>query len=154
MDKTYRDFKNIVLVVVCVAALGFIGCRSFMDRITPAEVSPHVSAYLGVEHDGLTSLHDAKQKKDAVIIKHRDVQTDLLREAQDDEVAYKDAIVFIEASIAESQALQDLVVGSEDQPFSILGVLAGLTGGAAIGRAMKRKGDLTVEEARAKGATV
>jgi hypothetical protein len=154
MNTTYRDAKNVFLVIICIAALAMIGCRSFVDRFTPAEVAPQVSEYLGVEHQDITSLHDLKRKKDAVVIKHRETQTDLMRMAKDDEVYYEDAITFIQANITEAQRLQDLVVGSEDQPFSILGVLAGFTGGAAIGRALKRRGDLTVDEARAKGATV
>lgn len=153
MANTWRDFKNVVLVMVCMMAVVTIGCRGFVDRITPAELSPQVSKYVGVEDKEIVSLFDAKRIKDQVIIKHRDTQVDLMRQAQDDEVYYQDAITFIQQSINASQEFQDLVVGSEDQPFSILGVLAGLTGGAAIGRALKRKGDLSpaeVEEVVAK----
>lgn len=148
MNPTYRDFKNVVLVVVCMLALIGIGCRGLMDRLTPADLSPHVSGYLDIEHKDLVSLHEATQIKDQVIIKHRNTQTDLLRQAQDDETYYQDAITFVRESIAEAKQLQDLIVGSEDQPFSILGILAGFTGGAAIGRAIKRKGDYSPAEVR------
>jgi hypothetical protein len=147
-DKTYRDFKNIALVLICVLALVCIGCQGLLDRGTPADVHPSVSNYLGVEHKEFTSLYDLKLKQDAIRIKHRDAQTDLLRKAQDDKVQYSDAITFIEGSIEQAQTLQDIAVGSEDQPFSILGVLAGFTGGAAIGRALKRKGDYSAGEVR------
>jgi hypothetical protein len=147
-DKTYRDFRNIVLVLICVLALVCIGCRGLLDRGTPADVHPSVSSYLELEHQEFTSLFDLKLKQDAIRIKHRDVQTDLLREAQDDEVQYSDAITFIETSIEQAQVLQDIAVGSEDQPLSILGLLAGFTGGAAIGRAIKRKGDYSSGEVR------
>jgi len=147
-EHTYRDLKNVVLVVVCILAVAAIGCRGLVDRVTPADQPPAVSRYLGVEHQDFTSLHDLRQKQDEIKIRHRDEQTDLLRAAQDDEVKYSDAISFIESSISDAQSLQDIVVGSEDQPFSVLGVLAGLTGGAAIGRALKRKGDYSPAEVR------
>jgi hypothetical protein len=147
--KTWRDAKNIILVLVCAAAFAVIGCRGLVDRITPAELPPRVSDYLCIENPPeIVSLHDAKRIKDDVVVEHRTTQTDLMRAAEDDETYYQDAIAFIQQSIVEAQEFQDLVVGSEDQPFSVLGVLAGLTGGAAIGRALKRKGDYSPAEVR------
>ena len=159
MNPTYKDAKNIILILVCTLALIGIGCRGFMDRITPADLSPQVSSYLDVEHHSLISLYDAKRFKDQVTIMHREIQILLLRFAQDDKTYYQDAIAFVQSSITEAQAFQDLVVGSEDQPFSILGILAGMTGGAAIGRALKRKGDKSPAEvdevvAKAKASVV
>jgi len=153
MSPTYKDAKNIILVLVCTLALVSIGCRGLMDRVTPTDLSPQVSSYLGIEHNDIVSLYEAKQIKDQVIIAHRDIQTALLQYAQGDKVRYEDAITFVQNSIAASEEFQALVVGDESQPFSILGILAGLTGGAAIGRALKRKGDMSpaeVEEVVAK----
>ncbi len=143
---TWCDLKNIVLVSICILALAAIGCRSLVDRLTPAEMPDQTSQYLGVEHSELVSLHDLKNYKDQVIILHRDTQTDLLRMAQDDDVHFQDVIAFTQQSINQSQQIQDAVVGSEDQPFSLLGVLGGMAGGTAIGRALKRKGDYSPVE--------
>ena len=142
----WRDAKNIVLVVVCVVLFAVIGCGSLLDRVTPADLPVAASDYLGLEPRDLTSLHELKDAEHAIIVQHRDTQTDLLRMAEDDAVMYQDAVSFTQQSIAESQRLQDIVVGASDQPFSILGILAGLTGGAAIGRALKRPGDYSPAE--------
>ena len=98
------------------------------------------------KHYELTNPATLKDTRTVIVIKHRDNQTELLRAAQDDKVKYQDAIGFIEPAIAEAQATQDLVVGSESQPFSILGILGGLGVGGAIGRALKRPGDKSPEE--------
>lgn len=147
MDKTWRDYKNMLLVLVMVACLAVIGCRTMLDAVTPGLMPKRTASYNGDPNAaGLTSLADLKEARSDTIIRHRDTQTDLMRQAEDDKVAYSDALGFIEGNIADSQNLQDTAVGSEDKPFSILGVLAGFTGGAAIGRTLKRKDDFTPEE--------
>lgn len=143
--------KNIswFLVAVCIVSLVLISCRSVLDGITPANINDRSLDYAEVDLNSLgliPSLADAKRVRTEIVIGHRDVQLDLKRLAQDDKLYYQDALGFIDASIAESQYVQDIVIGSEDQPFSLLGILAGLTGGAAIGKAMKRKGDYSPEE--------
>lgn len=66
-----------------------------------------------------------------------------------------DAISSVEYSIEESEIVQDVVIGSEQQPVSILGILGYSGIGLFAGRLMKRKGDLDpkeveVEKAKAK----
>ena len=142
-----KNWKYWLLVVVCVISFAIIGCNSMIDRITPAEMPKRTAEYVGMDPNiEVVSLRDAKIIKDDVIIKHRDSQLALLRFAQDDDLAYKDALAFIEMSIEESQGLQDIVVGSIDQPFSVLGMLAPLAGGLAIGKVLKRKGDYSPAE--------
>lgn len=148
---TWRDAKNIILVLLTVACLAIIGCRGLMDGATPGWMPKQSAKYLGDPNAaGLTNLNALKEARTDIIVTHRDKQIDLMRMAQDDKIAYQDAIGFIDTNIQDSQTMQDLVVGSEDTPFSILGILAGFTGGAAIGRALKRKGDMTPEEAERK----
>jgi len=141
---------NWLLVIVCVLSLSLIGCRSLLDRLTPAEIAKLSADYSGLEVpvvlEDIGSLRDARKVRDAIIINHRTEQLDLLRLAQDDELRYKDAIGFIETSITAAENLQDLIVGSEGEPFSILGILAGFTGGAAIGKMLKRKNDFSPQE--------
>jgi len=148
--NTWKDKKNIVLVLLAVACVAIIGCNSMLDCVTPGVRHPLSAAYKSDPNSvGITSLGKLKADRTIAIVKHRGVQIDLKRLAEDDKLAYQDAIGFIDQNIEESQIMQDLIVGAPDQPFSLLGVLAGFTGGAAIGRAMKRKGDKDENEVEA-----
>lgn len=151
-----KDRKNLLLVVACVICLAVISCRSMMDRATPTTVTEQSYEYVHGSLDGfkeIDSLHNVKKLHNEIVIKHRTDQIDLKRLAEDDELDYSDAIGFINANIKEAEYLQGIIVGSENQPLSLIGILAGFTGGAAIGRALKRKGDYSpteVEEVVAK----
>ena len=151
-----KDKKNLLLVVACVICLAVISCGSMMDRFTPCTQTEQSYEYVNGSLDGfkeIDSLHNVKKLCTEIVIKHRTVQVDYLRAAEDDDYANSNAIGFITGNIEEAEHLQGVIVGSEDQPFSLLGVLAGFTGGAAIGRALKRKGDYSpteVEEVVAK----
>lgn len=147
MNSTYKDAKNIMLVLLTAVCIAVIGCRSMLDTVTPGHMPKTAANYLGEPNaSGLTNLNNLRETRTEIIIKHRTEQRDLRRDAEDDLVAYQDAIGFIDTNIRDSQTMQDVIVGGAEQPFSVLGVLAGLTGGAAIGRAMKRKDDYTREE--------
>ncbi len=72
--------------------------------------------------------------------------------SKDEAYAYGD-VKSIMANIEASQELQALVIGGPDRDFSLLGILAGFTGGAAIFNRLKRRGDYSpaeVEEVVAK----
>ncbi len=140
---------NYLLGVVCVICLALINCRSMMDRVTPCTQTEQSYEYVHGSLDGfkeIDSLHNVKKLHNEIVIGHRTEQIDLKRLAEDDELDYSDAIGFIDANIKEAEYLQGIIVGSEDQPLSLIGILAGFTGGAAIGRAMKRRGDFSPEE--------
>jgi len=152
-NKVFKpvDWANVGLVLVMVIALTVLGCSTLMNHVTPAAIDKSVTDYVGQEVPskfGFTSLYFAKQLEMRANIKHRTDQLKLLRLAQDDDLYYADAIQYIQGSIAESQAIQDMVVGSEGNPFSLMGLLAGMAPGLMVGRAMKRKGDLSPEEAK------
>jgi len=150
----YKELKmknklNWLLTIVCIASLAVISCRSMMDRITPCTVTEQSYEYVKGSLDGfkeIDSLHNVKKLHNEIVIDHRTEQINLKRLAEDDELDYSDAIGFIDANIKEAEYLQGVIVGNEDQPFSLLGILAGFTGGAAIGRALKRKGDYSPAE--------
>lgn len=147
-----KDKKNILLVTACVICLAIISCRSMMDRVTPCTVTEQSYEYVHGSLDGfkeIDSLFNAKKLHNEIVIDHRTWQIDLKRALEDNELLYGDAIGFIDANIKEAEYLQGVIVGSEDQPFSLLGILAGFTGGAAIGRVLKRKGDYSPEEVEA-----
>ncbi len=151
-----KDRKNLLLVVACVLCLAVISCQSVMDRVTPSEVSEQAYEYVVGSLDGykeVTSLYDVKKLRDKMIIQHRTSLVDLMRMIEDEDYTYDDARDSILAKIKAAQELQDLVIGGPDTDFSLLGILAGFTGGAAIFNRLKRKGDyspIEVEEVVAK----
>lgn len=142
-----KKLTNVLLIMAAIVILGIIGCRSLLDEVTPAAVNQRILDYSGVEDVGFPTLADVKRIKTEVVINHRDIQINLKRLAEDDVLAHKDALAFIDASIMESTYIQSLMVGSEAQPISILGLLAPLGIGTALGRKfLKRPGDLAPDE--------
>ncbi len=136
-----------LLIVLCVATMAILGCGSLIDNFTPAEVSRVAADYGEVELDGITTLKNAKQVRVGIAIKHRNVQTNLRREAEDDSFLHGVANQFIDTSISEAETLQSIVIGSPENPYSLLGLLAPLGLGGIIGKTyMKRKGDFSPEE--------
>ena len=150
-----KNKLNWLLGVACVLCLALISCQSVMDRVTPCEVSEQTYEYVTGSLDGyseVTSLYDIKKLRDKMIIQHRTSLVDLMRMIEDENYVYGDAESVMD-DIAASQELQALVIGGPDQDFSLLGILAGFTGGAAIFNRLKRKGDYSpveVEEVVAK----
>ncbi|MCK5615820.1 hypothetical protein KAR91_78880 [Candidatus Pacearchaeota archaeon] len=151
-----KDRKNILLVVACVVCLAIISCRSVMDRFTPCTQTEQSYEYVHESLGGfkeIDSLHNVKKLYNEIVIKHRTEQIGYLRAAEDDDYASTDAIGFITGNIEEAEHLQGMVVGSQDQPYSLLGMLAPFLGGCAIFNMRKRKGDYSpteVEEVVAK----
>lgn len=144
-----KNKLNYLLVTACVLCLALISCRSMMDRVTPCTVTEQSYEYIHGSLNGfkeIDSLHNVKKLHNEIVIKHRTEQISYLRAAEDDDLANNDAIGFITGNIKEAEYLQGVIVGSEDQPFSLLGILAGFSGGAAIGRALKRRGDYSPAE--------
>ena len=145
---------NTVVILLCLSLIACTGCSSILDRLTPASVSDAGPEYAGQTPKDYYSLHEVKMMQEHIIIKHHDTQIDLKRLAEDDELAYTDALGFIQKSIAESMKVQDQIIGDDNNPLSVSGLLFLLTGGL-IGRSyFRRPGDLTVDEAKAKGAAV
>lgn len=150
-----KNKTNWLLGVACIICLAVISCQSVMDRVTPCEVTKQTYEYVTGSLDGykeVTSLYDVKKLRDEMIIQHRTSLVDLMRMIEDEDYAYSDA-ESVMSNIKAAQELQALIIGGPDQDFSLLGILAGFTGGAAIGRMLKRKGDYSpteVEEVVAK----
>ena len=143
-----KNKKNLLLVVMCVICLAAISCQSVMDRVTPCEVSEQTYEYVVSSMNGykeVTSLYDVKKLRDKMIIQHRTSLVDLMRMIEDEDYAYGDA-ESIMANIKASQELQALVIGGPGQDFSILGIVMGFTGGAAIFNRLKRAGDYSPTE--------
>lgn len=154
-----KDKKNLILIAVCLLCVAVISCQSVMDRMTPCEVPEQAYEYVNGSLEGykeIGSLHNVRKLRLSMIIQHRTDLIGLKRAIEDEGYAYDDAIGLINGQIEESQALQDLVVGGPDTDFSLIGILAGFTGGAAIGKMLKRKGDYSpteVEEVVARAKT-
>ena len=142
-----KDKLNWLLVLVALLSIGMLSCGSIMDSITPTNISERSASYVDEPNQaGLQSLSEAKEMRADIIVTHRDVNVKLKRLAQDDKYYYTIALGFIDGSIEEAEALQDLVVGDEAHPFSILGMLGPLAGGAFVGKELfKRKKDYSPE---------
>ena len=144
-----KKLANVLLIMAAIVILGIIGCRSLLDEVTPAAVNQRILDYSGVEDVGFPTLADVKRIKTEVVINHRDTQSNLKRLAEDEVLAHKDALSFIDASIAEATYIQNLVVGGDGNPISILGLLAPLGIGTALGRRYFTKpGDYKPEEVK------
>ena len=142
------DYKNAALMILCLVCLAGVSCGGFIDRFTPCEVTEQSMAYADRDFPplGIMTLYEAKQIKERIVIKHRVSQISLKRLAQDDKMEHTDALGFINGNITASENFQDIVVGSTDNPLSLMGLL-GTTGlGLFAGRMMKRKNDITPAE--------
>ncbi len=148
-----KKFKATLVALALTAVIGILGCRSLIDSATPTSIDRRAKVYSAVDPNFIgawESLNDAREVRTEIIINHRDTQTDLKRLAQDDVVLYKDALGFIESNIQEAIDLQGLVIGSPENPFSIMGMLAPLGIGAIAGSVLiKRKEDYSPEQYKA-----
>ncbi len=145
MDK----LKSTLIIILLMAVLAVIGCRSLMDGITPTKIDARSTEYAGVEEKefGFGSLADAEYIRKEIIIRHRDGQLNLRRVIQDDNLKYGDALGFLDANIAEARILQGIIIGNEDNPYSLLGLLAPLGIGTLVGKQfLRRPNDYTPEE--------
>jgi len=144
-----KKLKSVLIILLCMVVLAVIGCRSLMDELTPIKIDERAMEYAGVEKEslGFISLADAEYLRTEIIIKHRDGQLNLKRIAQDDKIKYQDALGFIDANIDEARVLQGILVGNEDNPYSLLGLLAPMGIAGLVGRQyFRRPGDYTPEE--------
>lgn len=144
------DYKNAALMILCLVCLAGVSCGGFIDRFTPCEVTEQSMEYANREFPplGIMTLHEAKQIKERIIIKHRVSQLTAKRIAEDDKYAHDDAIKYIDSNITASESFQDTVVGSVDNPMSIMGLLGVSSVGLMAGRLMKRKNDVSPAEVK------
>lgn len=145
--------KTVLLTVVCMIVLSVLSCRALLEEGVPVKINKRAIEYAEVDPNSfgtIESLADAKRVKTEIIINHRDKQLGLRREAEDDNLAHGDAYGFINSNILTGEQTLDLLIGSEDNPFSIMGLLVTLGiggGGLALGRSyLKRPGDYTPQE--------
>lgn len=149
-----RNWKNWLVVFAALLCVTVISCRSFVDKITPANLDEQVRVLANVEPNdfGLLgpTLHDLKNIKNQLIVQHRQEKLTHVRQVEDLDFIYPFAFGILDFDIQDAKEVQQIVIGSESNPVSILGILAGfgLTGiGTAIGRKyLKRPGDYTPEE--------
>jgi len=144
------DLKNILLILVCLISIAGVSCGGFIDRITPCEVTEQSMTYADRDFPplGIMTLHEAKQIRERITIKYRVEQLSLKRLAQDSKFAHGDAIKFIDNNITASETFQETVVGSVDNPMSIMGLLGVGSVSLMAGRLMKRKNDYSPAEVK------
>jgi len=146
-------FKTVVFSLLLALMIGVIGCRSLLEEVMPVNINKRAVEYSKIdlkELEPYPTLADAKRVKVEIIVNHRDKQISLKRQAEDDNLSNGDALGFINADIKTGDANLGLLIGSEDNPFSIMGILFSLGvggGGLALGRKfLKRPGDYTPQE--------
>lgn len=146
-------FKVTLVGLLLALMIGIMSCRSLLEEVMPVSINKRAVEYSEVDPEELKpypSLADAKRIKVEIIVNHRDKQIALKRAAEDDNLEHSDAFGFINNDIAIGEANLDLVIGSEDNSFSIMGILFSLGvggGGLALGRRfLKRPGDFTPQE--------
>ncbi|MCP4994042.1 MAG: hypothetical protein GY934_09720 [Gammaproteobacteria bacterium] len=145
------DKMNVTCVVLAVLGIALLGCNTMMDHVTPAPVSDIVTDYVGIDVPkvlGFTSLYNVNQLKLRIDIMHQTERLKYLRNIEDDNLRHSFAKAYNEAARLEGQSFQDVVVGSEGNPFSIAGLLATAAPGLLIGRSLKRKQDYSPEEVK------
>jgi hypothetical protein len=146
LDKT-----NVLCVLLCILGVSLLGCNTLLDHITPAPVDPLVTEYLDVNVPqiwGFTSLYYTRHLGLRIDLQHQIRSLRLIREIEDEDLRHAYAKAYNDAANSEGQTIQDIVVGSESNPFSVAGLLATAAPGLLIGRAMKRKQDYSPEEAK------
>lgn len=149
-----RDWKNYLLAIVGLICMAFFGCRTWLDKVTPVNIDEQVRLLAGTEPNDFgpigPTLYDARKIKNQLTSQHHFGMLGLQRQRADLDWRHNFAGGLLKISIDEAEAWQQAVIGSEDNPVSILGLLAsmGLTGvGTAVGRKyLRRPGDVTPDE--------
>lgn len=143
---TWKQLAVLVIGLLCAAVLG---CNAMLKEVFPCVIDAESRSYIGEETvRKVTSLANAEVIQKRVRITYRDNLLDLRRAIEDEDNAYADALA-IDARVKESQEWMGTVIGSPEEPASIMGILAmtGLSG--LIGaRYFKRKGDCSPEEVK------
>jgi len=125
-----------------------------LDRITPGNLDKQVRELANVDSNdfGLLgpTLYDLKNIKNQLIVQHREQKLAHVRATEDIDFIYPFAFGILDFDIQDATEWQQIVIGSEGNPISILGILAGL-GLTGVGTAIGRKyfhtpGDLTPEQ--------
>jgi len=139
--------------VLLLAGIGLMSCGSFLDQVTPSEVPKQTRAYLKADANdfgSFVSLHEAEQARRDVVTQHRDYLLDWEFELKKEDYLYQDAIGYLTPAIERSREMQAIIVGSEDQPFSLAWFITQAGFGGTIGllakNLLKRKKDYTPEE--------
>lgn len=148
-----KNWKYYLLTLICIVGMVILSCRSYLDKWTPANVPSQAWSYVDKDPNDFgifISLADARAIMREILTTRRNRLRDWKYELSKDKAAYQDAKTYLEPDIEDAVAAQEMFVGNENQPFSIIGMLtmSGLGGlGTLIGKnKMKRKGDLSPEE--------
>jgi hypothetical protein len=148
MTEEIKNKKNYLILIVSLLCLAIVSCQSYLDMVTPAVIPEKSMEYAEIDPNslGFISLADAKDIRNTITIKHRNIQIGLIRMTNDDKVAFQDARDLITTNIEEAEYTQNLIVGSSENPFSVFGLLGPAGIGVFAGKLLKRKGDFSPEE--------
>ena len=130
-----KNWKIILLLFVGLICMAITSCGSILDKYTPSNLPGKSLDYTNKDpndYGWFHSLYDAENLMQEILSTRRDKLIDWEYWLKKEDAAYQDAKGYLEPAIAESLRMQEIVIGSEDQPYSILGILSylGVGGGA------------------------
>ena len=124
------------MLVIGLLALGIMGCAPILDSFTPTRIPTAVENYLGEEigQKNWTSLMTAQEIRCEMELKHAFGSLE-----------YEAAKIQLDAMITLSKDWQTKIVGSFDNPNSLMGILAA-AGLFAGGLFTKKPGTFTKDQ--------
>lgn len=132
-----KNWKSYILLLVGLVCLAVTSCRTYIDKLTPCPLTKKALAYTESEPNDFGwfhSLDDGERLLRGIISMRRDRLEEWNYWIRKDENAYNDAKGQQEPIVIETRETQERVIGSEDQPLSILGILSylGIGSGALL----------------------
>jgi len=132
-----KTWKIVLLLIIGLVCIAITSCSSYLDRFTPSSLPGKSLEYTNKDpndYGWFHSLYDAESLMQGIFSTRRDRLIDWEYWLKKDEAAYQDAKGYLEPAIAESRQVQEIAIGSEDQPYSILGLLSylGIGGGGLL----------------------
>jgi len=159
-----KDWKSILLLAVGLACIAITNC-SMLDNIVPVNLPQASLKYLDIDPNevGFPSLQKAKDILNDMVLVHYERAMGFKRLLEDENYEYGFCKGLLEPAIREGEAWKALIIGDEDQPFSILGILSYLGIGAGalfLGKEKlvghnqfsREQHDTDVEKAKEEGA--
>ena len=150
--RMWEKLEYALLLGVALTGIVLMSCASLLDEITPADIPMESLEYAGYEPNevGFYSLKKARTVLREVVTIHRDRLLDWEYNLKREQFLYEAAKGYLEPAIQEAREFQELLIGSAEQPLSILGLMTYLGFGGAgtlMGKnLLKRKKDYTPEE--------
>ena len=142
--------KKILLMVAVLLLIG-AGCRLVSESFWPVKKTVQAKIYLGEDPNtaaGFESLSTAEDTKQAVIVKHINVQLKAKHEMEKDQANYKVAIEQANINIETARTEKAAMIGTIEKPGWLTSMILGASGFGLYfaGAKKKRAGDINPQE--------